>query len=164
MADVGTPSRRRTVALVAGAAVAVFVAVGSWALASTGDTDDDRRTIAAELVDTWTGGWTDDDPEAVTSVFAEDGVFVDVYDPEVIVTKAEMLAYAGTYDEAIDNFERVGDVTVTEAGTYTCVGEWDHRSATQGWVRERGVIELELDGDLATRIEVLEFEVIEVLE
>lgn len=103
-------------------------------------------------------------PEAVTSVFADGGVFFDVYDPEIVVTQAEMLSYAATYDEAIDNFERMSDLTMTDAGTYTWVSEWDHRSVTQGWVRERGVIEIELDGDQASRIEVLEFEVIEVLD
>lgn len=159
-----TQGRPRRLAVIVGAAFIAIAAVGAWVALSTGDADDDGRTIATELADKWSAGWSDDDPEAVTSVFADDGVFFDVYDPEVVVTQAEMLSYAATYDVAINNLERVSDLTMTDAGTYTWVGEWDHRSMTQGWVRERGVIEIELDGDLASRIEVLEFEVIEVLD
>ena len=75
-----------------------------------------------------------------------------------------MPTYVERYGEAIGNIERVGDLTVTDTGTYTWELEWDHLSVSQGWVRERGVAEIERDGDLASRIEVLDFEVIGVLD
>lgn len=58
-----TRGRHRRLALVGGAALIVIVAVVAWVSLSTGDTDDDRRTIATELVDRWSEGWSVDDPK-----------------------------------------------------------------------------------------------------
>jgi hypothetical protein len=48
--------------------------------------------------------------------------------------------------------------------TYTRETEYDHRSVSEGWVRERAVLVIELRGDQASRIESIEYEVIEVLK
>lgn len=137
--------------------------VTSASLAETTSSPDDSLRIATELVDAWTQGWNDDDAEAIASVFDDDGIYVDPYDLTT-VSKAQMPGYARPVLAAITNVERLSDLKLTAAETYTWETEYDHRSVAQGWVRERAVIEIELSGDQASRIEFLEYEVIEVLE
>ncbi|MDH3294362.1 MAG: hypothetical protein OER95_08590 [Acidimicrobiia bacterium] len=62
----------------AGAALLAAIALGAGGMAGCGDTDQDPLTVATELADGWAEGWNNDDPEAVTSVFADDGFFIDV--------------------------------------------------------------------------------------
>ena len=134
----------------------------SVATDSTSSDDDSLRT-ATELADAWIQGWNDDDAEAIASVFADDGIYVDPYS-SASISKAQIPQWAQPRLDAITNFERVSDLRLTAAETYTWETEHDHDSVREGWVRERAVIEFELIGDQAFRIEVLEYEVIEVLE
>lgn len=85
-----------------------------------------------------------------------------VRDQIAVLSENDLAMIAGAGNDA--PIERLSDLTMIDAGIYTWRMEWDHLSMSQGWVRERGVARIELDGDLASRIEVLEFEVIEILE
>ena len=105
----------------------------------------------------------DDDPEAFASVFADDGIYVEPFS-SLKIAKAMMPQWAPDRLAAITNVARLSDLELTAAGTYTWETEFDHDSMMEGWVRERAVIEIEVTGDQASRIEFLEFEVIEVLE
>jgi len=124
---------------------------------------DESLRVATELVDAWIRGWNDDDPEAISAVFADDGIYVDPY-LFSRVSKEQMPEYASVTVAAITNVERVSDLNLTAAETYTWETEYDHESVAKGWVRQKAMIEIELSGNRASRIEFLENEVIAVLD
>jgi hypothetical protein len=126
---------------------------------SCGDDETDQVATATELADTWVQAWNENDPEMVGSVFSEDGV----YDDHVIFDEADRTY---TRDEAMDivrgqgamvvDVERTSDLAPTESGSFT----FDCEFTVIGSARS-AVVEIELDGDRASRIEFLSSEILE---
>jgi hypothetical protein len=143
--------------LIAGSTVLALamIGVGIWALIAANQTDD--IDVATDLVDDWIAAWIVNDPEAVAAVFTEDGTYIGT-DGDPAAGRDEILNYARSYVAVVLDAERTGDLTVTEAGTFTFPMQYDWPPlAALGEIATRvGVVEIELDGDLASRIEWLE--------
>lgn len=152
------PQRSRRGPLLAAAVAAVVILAGvaiayaSGAFDSDADVAAERLAVATELVDTWNQGWENYDPDVVTSVFTDDGIYIaDAGDDDGTVTMANMKYYVWG-NPRLSNVVQVGELTVSANDTYTWVGEFDVDSTGD---RYRGNWEIELEGDLAARVEVL---------
>ncbi len=134
------------------------IAVGIWAIIEANQTDDtDNLAVATELADTWMRGWDENDAEAVRSVFADDAVYSDVgFTRGGTKTVEETVRDVGIRGPLITNVSRIGELTPTDEGTFIFVTELDAHGN-----RYSGEVEIELDGDLAARIEWLNLEVID---
>lgn len=151
-----TPPRRRSrrgswlafgiaVALVV---VGVGIAYAMDAFDSEADAAAGRLAVATELVDTWNQGWQDHDPETVMSVFTDDGVYIE--SDGTTYTMDLMKTYVSSNSYLMGNVDRIGELTPGGEETYTSVGEFEW-----GGIRFGGELEIELEGDLAARIEWL---------
>ncbi len=143
--------------------VVLAVALAVFGAASCGSEDEttDRAAIATELADTWARGWEENDAEAVGSVFTADAVYSDDVegfgDPRTW-TREETMADVESRGAFITEVRRVGELSPTDHGTFTWEQEF---TTTYDGLRHSGVMEIELDGDLASRIEWLSLETIE---
>jgi hypothetical protein len=148
-------SGSRKVWLIAALTVLVLamIGVGIWALIAANQTDD--IDVATDLVDDWLAAWIVNDPEAVAAVFTEDGILIGS-DGETATGRDEILSYTGSHSAVVLDAERTGDLTATEAGTFTFPMQFDWPPAPEVIATWVGVVEIELDGDLASRIEWLE--------
>lgn len=151
-----TPPRSRRGPLVAAAVAVVVILAGAGiafatgAFESEGDAAAERLAIATELADTWNQGWeSGSDPEVLMSVFAEDGVYIDL---DGVVTMDEMLNHFREQTTYLTNVDRVGELTPIGDDTYTWASEFDLSGA-----RRRIDWEMELDGDLAARLQWLRY-------
>ncbi len=138
-------------------AVMVAALVGVLAV-SCGDGDQARDT-AADLADTWVRAWNEDDPELMGSVFTEDGIYDDgvvFNEPDREFTRDEAIELVQDLGSTVTDVRRVGELTETGDDTFSFTCEFtvlgSQRSST---------VEIELDGDLASRIEFLSSETIE---
>ena len=144
--------------------IALVLALAIFGATSCGSEDEttDLGAIATELADTWARGWDERDAEAVGSVFAVDAVYIDDIEgfgnPRTW-TREETMADVESRGGFITEVRRVGELTPTDHGTFTWVAEFT--TAYDG-LRHSGVVEIELDGDLASRIEWLSLETIEL--
>ncbi|MDJ0768972.1 MAG: hypothetical protein QNJ12_09265 [Ilumatobacter sp.] len=141
-------SRKWLVPLVATLAV-VAVAVGLWGATRSDEADDEA--VATELVDTWirTGNeWTGDeqDAEELRSVFTDDARFV--LRAATVTLDQHIVAIAAGW---LTNAARVSELTPTGDDAFTFVIELD-----RGGSRWTGELEVELDGDLISRVQELE--------
>jgi len=151
------PPRSRRGPLVAAAVAVVVILAGVGIAFATGvfesesDTAAARLAVATELVDTFNQGWEDEDPELVVSVFTDDGVYID-FDGSArnTVTRDDMESHVLT-NPRVTNIDRIGELTQSGDGTYTWVEEFDVIGNRYG-----GELEIELEGDLAKRIEWLD--------
>ena len=144
--------KTRPWAWIAIAVVAVLAIAGiAWIAVDDGTSDID---IATELANTWGQGWEDNDPEAVGSVLTDDGIQIGV--DGVVQTKEEVMQDVRTRGPLITETEPVTDVTATDDGTFTYVADY----TAFGTTRYSSVIEIELDGNLASRIEFLSQEIV----
>jgi hypothetical protein len=148
--------RTRRWALIAIAVVAVLAIAGvAWIVVSDNGTSD--IDVATELVDTWARGWVENDPDVVGSVFTDDAIYSDnvpgFHFPGVW-TKEEHMRDVQNRGDAIRDTRRVSELTETDDGTFTFVMEFTVNTG----VRHSGLVEIELDGDLASRIEWLNLE------
>ncbi len=146
------PESRNRTSLVVGLVVAVALVVGvaiGWWLGSddddAADTDDPQQETATELVDTWAQGWGDGDAEAVTSVFAEDGVYVNWAGGRI--SRAEMPDHVGAFAGSLGDGDRVTELTRIDDGAYAWVHEMDWNGRAT-----RGVLAIQLEDDLAAGI------------
>ena len=108
--------------------------IATWAIFEANQKSDIE--IATKLVDDWHAGWNASEPEAIAAVYADD-----VREAELVEAQANATS--------ISNVQRTSELWATDGertfrwtaqfdlGGYTFAGEW----------------EIELDGDLATRIE-----------
>lgn len=154
--EAATGRKRRTwlIALVAVLVIAA-IALGTWAIIAANQTDD--QAVATELADTWLRGWDENDAEAVRSVFTDDAVYSDVgFVGGGTKTVEQTVADVGVRGYMVTNVSRIGELTPTDHGTFTFVAEFD-----SGGERYSGEVEIELDGDLASRMEWLSLEVID---
>lgn len=142
--------RSRTFAIAVGVVV-VLVVAAVWAVVAATGTDE--IDVATELADDLGAAWSGDDPEAVAALYTEDGVHVSP--PSWLIGSVQgrdaILAHAGIYVGNIESVVRTGDLTAEGGGRYTypidftaSVGEYE------------GVAEVEVEGDLAARFEILE--------
>lgn len=100
-------------------------------------------------------GWEDHDPETVISVFTDDGVFIES-DGTIHAMDDMKLSYVPAKSYLMGNVDRIGELTPSGEETYTWVGEFE-----SGGIRFGNELEIELEGDLAARIEFLsDYEVI----
>jgi hypothetical protein len=104
------------------------------------------RWRATELADTWGRGWNDSDPDTVASVFTEDGEYAS-FMGFTDVGREEIADHVVRLGSSVQNLARVGDVSETEDGTFT----WTVEALLAGNL-ERGVLEMELEGDLVARL------------
>lgn len=154
------PQRSRRGPLLAGAVAVVVILAGVGIAFATGlfepaPTATERLAVATDLVDTWSEGWENYDADVVTSVFADDGVYI----IEGKTVTKDLMKYEVWANPRLSNVDRVGELTPTGDETYTWVLTFDVNSSR---IRYQAPVEIELDGDLAARIEWLEdFEVVE---
>jgi len=143
--------RSRTFAIAVGVVV-VLVVAGIWAVVAATGTDE--IDVATELADDLGAAWSGDDPEAVAALYTEDGVHVPPtsWNLGTVQGRDAILAHAGTYVDRIENTVRTGDLTAEGGGRYTYPIEITTADGTE-YV---GVAEVEVDGDLAARFEILE--------
>jgi hypothetical protein len=152
-------SRRQWLIIVVVIVVLAGIAVGIWAIIEANQADDTGDlAVATELADTWMRGWDENDAEAVRSVFTEDAVYFDDvgFAGGRTWTVEETVADVGFRGSVITNVSRIGELTPTDHGTFIFVAEFDAQPR-----RYSGSIEIELEGDLASRIEWLNLEVID---
>jgi hypothetical protein len=144
--------RRQWLIIVVVILVLAGIAVGTWAIIEANQTDDtDDLAVATELADTWCRGWDENDAEAVRSVFTDDALYSDVgFAGGGTKTVEETVRDVGIRGSVITNVSRIGELTPTDQGTFTFDAEFDAHGH-----RYSGEVEIELDGDLASRIEWL---------
>jgi ketosteroid isomerase-like protein len=143
--------RPRNVWWIVGVTVVVvaLIGFGTWVIVAANQPDD--IDIATDVVDEWLAALDAYDPEAIVGVFTEDGRFIDG-DGESWVGSDQIRAHAYHHARLITIAVRTGELAATEAGTFTFPM---HGETTESWQWD-GVVEVELDGDLASRIEFLE--------
>lgn len=108
---------------------------------------------ATQLVDEWLAGWAAKDPDMVAGVFAEDAVYTNPTHTEEYTGTDEIRAHAVEYREFILNVRRIGDGVVTEHGDSAFMVDFDAEEKSY-----RGEIEVELQGDLISRMTWLHHE------
>lgn len=146
--EVTATSRRSWAIAVAVVLVVAVAAVGAWAVLDD-DSSDDPESMATQLIDTWEEAWMEDDLDAVMSVFTDDGVYINVYQESISMD--EMPAFFADFSPGIVEAQRTSDVEETGDGTYA----WTGQIVDAVGDRWELSTELELDGDLASRIENL---------
>ena len=132
-------------------AVVAIVGLSTWAVVALTGRDD--LQVAAQRVDEWVVGWNDDDPQAIAAIFTQDGFYLDPLDRGGS-SKDEILTFAQAYVAGVWNVRRTGEGTITESGTFIFPVSFDWASGT-----DSGEIEVELDGDLVSRLEWLNWTV-----
>jgi hypothetical protein len=132
--------------------VLALIGVGIWAIVAANQTDD--IDVATDLADEWIAGWNASDPEAIVAVFTEDGTYW-IWG-SVRSGRDEIRSNALYVGSITTNAARITELTSTEAGAFTFGIQWD--VSARPWV---SVVEIELDADLASRIDVLELTALE---
>lgn len=131
--------RWRSLAAV-GAAV-VSLAAFPVSLAACGDGGHDDVETATELIDTLLAGWSESDPDAVESVFADGAPYFAfngiTYRGDAIGTHVREVG------DFVENAIRVGELEEVEEKTYSVPVEFDLSDE-----RVRGTVEFTVDGDL----------------
>jgi len=143
--------------------VALVVTLTTFGAASCGDGDKttDRAAIATELVETFNRGWNENNAEAVGSVFTADGTYINDVPGMAgggTWTRDETMADVERRGHLITEAHRVGELTPTDHGTFTWVEEFTTSGDGQLY---SGVLAIQLDGDLASRIEWLSLETLD---
>ncbi len=126
----------------------VLIGFGVWAIVAA----DHRHDLATarQITDDWFAGWNDNDPDAVAAVFTEDGAFVDLDNGDVYTGRQAIADYAAEASWAVSEGRRVTEGVRTDTGTIVFETEFKLVGAT----RDED-LEVELDGELASRIEFL---------
>lgn len=128
----------------------VFLVAGG---SSSDDTaSDEELAIATEVVDKSNAAWIANDVEAIAALFTEGGVYSEPN--RRLQGKDSILAYAEWMAPRVTYAQRLGEGTRTEAATFI----FPVRVKTRDDIVE-GEVEIELDGNLASRIEWLSWTV-----
>lgn len=127
-----------------------------------GDDETEQVALATDLADTWVRAWNEHDPELVGSVFRDEGVYDDsvVYEEPIgssTYTRDEAMRLLTGRGLSVTNVRRIGDLTPNEDGTFGFAIEWEFADGE----RRSAEVAMELEGDLASRIELLSTEIIE---
>jgi len=111
--------------------------------------EEEQIAAAGAVVDVWNQGWNDADPDVVVSVFTDDGVHItgDGETQTMDVVRVDVLN-RGRY---VTNIVRVGECTPVSDDTFACASEFDGHGYRYAVAQE-----VELEGDLAVRLEHLD--------
>jgi hypothetical protein len=135
------------------------LAIAGIAWIAFGDDGTSDIDVATELADTFAQGWEDSDPDMVGSVLTDDAIYsndVPGFHNRQVLTREETMQAVRVSGDDVAEARRVSDLTETGDGVFTYVAEFtDSLGRTYS-----GVIEIELDGKLASRIEWLNVEFI----
>lgn len=141
----GTETRSRSTWMGALWVVIVLaVGLGIWAVVAL--TGQDDLEVATERMDEWVASWNDEDPDANAAIFTEDGVYEDPLDRGGS-SRDEILVFAREHVGGVWNVSRTGEGMVTESGTFVFPVSFDWAGGS-----DTGEIEVELDGDLVSRL------------
>lgn len=129
--------------------VVIVVGFGTWAVISLTQPDD--LTTATDLVDQWVDGWNAEDPDAIVAILTQDASY---RDPNMQggSDRDQIHAFAELWVGRVSNL-RHGAGRVTETGTFVFPFSFDYDTGSHA-----GEIEVELDGDLVSRIHWLYWE------
>ena len=115
------------------------------------DAASDPAAIATAIVDEWNVVWVDGDIDAIVALFTVDGIYRDpnrtLQGQDSIRSFAEWMSPRVTYGE------RLGEGVPTESGTFVFPMRFEAHDDMLV-----GELEIELAGDLASRIEWLSWE------
>jgi len=141
---------RRTWPIVVVTVALAAVAIGIWAIVAA--TQPDELEVATEVVDDWVAASEADDAEAVGALFTENAV---IADPGLGTRSGRDAVIQEVTDRGPDttNRRRTGDLVATEDGTFVFPAQFAFNGAT--WA---GEVEVEMDGDLISRLEWLHWE------
>jgi hypothetical protein len=140
-------------------AVVAVLAIAGIAWLAFGDEGTSDIDVATELADKFARGWAESDPELVGSVLTDDAIVnteVEGFVVRRVWTREETMQDVRARGDAVIDARRVSELTETDDGTFTYVGE----TVISGKGTYSSVIEIELDGNLASRIEWLSMELL----
>lgn len=143
------------IVLIAMAVIAV-VAVGAWAIYDANQGDDAGLARATEIMDEWNAAWNNNDHHAAAALVTEDAAYTltvvnwpsTFEDAEMLRSRAAIRVFVARNDVMVGRAERLGEGTKTASGMYV----FPQRFGFNG-VLQTGQIAIELDGELASRIE-----------
>ena len=149
------PPRTWLIILVA-VALAAIAAVGVWAVYDANQSDDAELARATEIMDEWNAAWNNNDPDAAAALFTQDGTYtITVVNlPSSLDQNGpyqgpdEIRAYVGLHDVQVGRAERLGEGTLAAGGMYVFPQRFGYNGVLQ-----TGQIAIELDGELASRLE-----------
>lgn len=150
------PPRPRRGPLVAAAVAVVVILAGVGIAYATGvfesesDLAAERLAVATELVDAWSAALVAADGEAVAALFTEDGVTVDPGNGTLRGRDA-IMRDVESRGPGLTGALRTGDLVATDDGTFIYPSEFDY-IGTGTWA---GEVEVQLEGNLISRIEWL---------
>ena len=123
-----------------GVLVLATIGIGAWAIIEA--TGSDEITVATQLYDDWTTAWNGTDPEAVASLFTDDGVHIPPSEPASWARLTPAVGRDGIRNHAemcisyITDATRTGELTSIGGGRYTVPGEFVTDGT--GWVATVG--------------------------
>ena len=126
--------------------VLTVVALGIAGCSQDDDAESDPATIATEIVDKWNAAWVASDAEAAAALFTDDGVYVMQGEHQ----GPGISAYFQSTSEGLTFAERLGAATQTDTGTFVVPTRVEYNG-----VMILTDLQIELDGDLASRIDHL---------
>jgi hypothetical protein len=128
----------------------VFLVAGHGRAADTGS--DEELAIATDILDKSNAAWIASDVEAIVALFTKGGVYSEPN--RTLQGQDSILAYAEWAAQRVTYAQRLGEGNRTETATFI----FPIRVKTRDDMIE-GEVEIELDGNLASRIEWLSWTV-----
>ena len=152
-------TRRPWLTILVAAVVLVGMGLGAWAIVQAAQAPETELETATGLVDDWLEGYNNNDPDAIAAVFTETGEYQDRW-PFVRGATAHgreaIRSLAAEPDgDRIKNAERTDDGTVSDSGSYVFIVQFEVEPEGTAMISP---VEITLDGDLASRINWLEWE------
>jgi hypothetical protein len=121
---------------------------------ATTTTDSAGFQIAAAVYEEWIAAWEAHDPQRIAAVFTPEGVYINPLG-EVVVGREAMEAYVMS-GHVVRNGE-LGAIEQIEPGVFRAPFVFEAKGPT-GWATGSGDLELELEGELAARVEFVTFD------
>lgn len=115
--------------------------------------DPDALEVAAGVYAEWIAAWEAHDPDRIAAVFTPDGIYINPLG-EVVVGREAMKAYVPGH---VVRNGQLGEIEQIEAGVFRAPFVFE-AEGPMGWQSGSGDLELELDGELAARIEFVTFD------
>ena len=115
--------------------------------------DSNALQVAAGGYEEWIAAWEAHDPDRIAAVFTPDGIYINPLG-EVVVGREAMKAYAPGH---VVRDGQLGEIEQIEPGVFRAPFVFE-AEGPMGWQSGSGDLELELDGELAARIEFVTFD------